>query len=90
MPEVERDATIMNPLGLHARPAAQFVRLASSFASDILVSKDGLDVNGKSIMGVMMLAAECGSAIRIRASGDDAERALDALCTLVSDGFGES
>jgi phosphocarrier protein len=90
MPEVERDATIMNPLGLHARPAAQFVRLASSFASDILVSKDGLDVNGKSIMGVMMLAAECGSAIRIRASGDDAERALDALCTLVADGFGES
>lgn len=90
MPELERDATIVNPLGLHARPAAQFVRLASSFASDILVSKDGLDVNGKSIMGVMMLAAECGSAIRIRASGDDAERALDALCTLVSDGFGES
>ena len=90
MPEVERDATIVNPLGLHARPAAQFVRLASSFASDILVSKDGLDVNGKSIMGVMMLAAECGSAIRIRASGDDAERALEALCTLIADGFGES
>ena len=90
MLELERDATIINPLGLHARPAAQFVRLASSFASDILVSKDGLDVNGKSIMGVMMLAAECGSAIRIRASGDDAERALDALCKLVADGFGES
>jgi phosphocarrier protein HPr len=90
MPELERDATIVNPLGLHARPAAQFVRLANSFASDILVSKDGLDVNGKSIMGVMMLAAESGSAIRIRASGDDAERALDALCTLVADGFGES
>jgi phosphocarrier protein HPr len=90
MPELEREATIVNPLGLHARPAAQFVRLASSFASDILVSKDGLDVNGKSIMGVMMLAAECGSAIRIRVSGDDAERALDALCTLVADGFGES
>jgi phosphocarrier protein len=90
MPELERDATIVNPLGLHARPAAQFVRLASSFASDILVSKDGLDVNGKSIMGVMMLAAECGSAIRIRASGDDAERALEARCTLIADGFGES
>jgi phosphocarrier protein len=90
MPELERDATIVNPLGLHARPAAQFVRLASSFASDILISKDGLDVNGKSIMGVMMLAAECGSAIRIRASGDDAERALEALCTLIADGFGES
>jgi phosphocarrier protein HPr len=90
MPELEREATIVNPLGLHARPAAQFVRLASSFASEILVSKDGLDVNGKSIMGVMMLAAECGSAIRIRASGDDAEGALDALCSLVADGFGES
>ena len=90
MAELERDATIVNPLGLHARPAAQFVRLASSFASDILISKDGLDVNGKSIMGVMMLAAECGSAIRIRAAGEDAERAVDALCRLVADGFGES
>jgi phosphocarrier protein HPr len=90
MPELERDATIVNSLGLHARPAAQFVRLASSFASDILVSKDGLDVNGKSIMGVMMLAAECGSAIRIRASGEDADRAVDALAKLVADGFGET
>ena len=90
MPELEREATIVNPLGLHARPAAQFVRLASSFASDILVSKDGLDVNGKSIMGVMMLAAECGSAIRIKANGDDAERAVDALARLVADGFGET
>ena len=90
MPELECDATIVNPLGLHARPAAQFVRLANSFASDILVSKDGLDVNGKSIMGVMMLAAECGSAIRIRASGQDAERAVEALARLVADGFGES
>ncbi len=90
MPELEREATIVNSLGLHARPAAQFVRLASSFASDILVSKDGIDVNGKSIMGVMMLAAECGSAICIRASGDDAERAVDALAKLVADGFGES
>ncbi|MGH7629374.1 MAG: HPr family phosphocarrier protein [Gemmatimonadales bacterium] len=90
MPELEREATIVNSLGLHARPAAQFVRLASSFASDILVSKDGIDVNGKSIMGVMMLAAERGSAIRIRASGDDAERAVDALAKLVADGFGES
>jgi phosphocarrier protein len=90
MPELECDATIVNPLGLHARPAAQFVRLANSFASDILVSKDGIDVNGKSIMGVMMLAAECGSAIRIRASGHDAERAVEALARLVADGFGES
>ena len=89
-PDLQREATIVNPLGLHARPAAQFVRLANSFASDILVSKDGLDVNGKSIMGVMMLAAECGSAIRIRATGDDAEQAVEALAKLVADGFGES
>jgi phosphocarrier protein HPr len=87
---VEREATIVNPLGLHARPAAQLVRLASSFAADILLSKDGLDVNGKSIMGVMMLAAECGSAIRIRATGSDAEQAVDALAKLIADGFGES
>jgi phosphocarrier protein len=89
-PDLQREATIVNPLGLHARPAAQFVRLANSFAADILVSKDGLDVNGKSIMGVMMLAAECGSAIRIRATGDDAEPAVEALAKLVADGFGES
>jgi phosphocarrier protein HPr len=90
MPELEREATIVNSLGMHARPAAQFVRLASSFASDILVSKDGLDVNGESIMGMMMLAAERGSAIRIKASGKDAERAVDALAKLVADGFGET
>jgi phosphocarrier protein HPr len=86
----ERDAVIVNPLGLHARPAAQLVRLASGFASDVRIAKDGMEVNGKSIMGVMMLAAECGSAIRIRADGEDAERAVDALCGLVSQGFGES
>jgi phosphocarrier protein len=90
MPEIEREAMIVNPLGLHARPAAQFVRLANSFACDILLSKDGLDVNGKSIMGVMMLAAECGSAIRIRATGEDADRAVEALAKLVADGFGET
>ncbi|HEX2450913.1 MAG TPA: HPr family phosphocarrier protein [Gemmatimonadales bacterium] len=89
-PGVEREATIVNPLGLHARPAAQLVRLANSFTADILLSKDGLDVNGKSIMGVMMLAAECGSAIRIRATGSDAEQAVDALAKLIADGFGES
>jgi phosphocarrier protein len=86
----ERDAVIVNPLGLHARPAAQLVRLASGFSSDVRIEKDGMEVNGKSIMGVMMLAAECGSAIRIRADGDDAERAVDALCGLVAQGFGES
>jgi phosphocarrier protein len=88
-PTIEREATIVNPLGLHARPAAQMVRLASTFAAEIAVLKDEVEVNGKSIMGVMMLAAECGSSITIRASGDDAEQAVQALMDLVASGFGE-
>jgi phosphocarrier protein len=86
---IEREATIVNQEGLHARPAAQIVRLASSFTSDIELVKDGMDVNGKSIMGVMMLAAECGSSILIRANGPDAEQAVQALAELVARGFGE-
>ena len=78
-----------NIYGLHARPAAEFVKLANTFKSEIWVSKDGLEVNGKSIMGVMMLAAERGSTIEIRATGDDAERAVEALVRLVAVGFGE-
>ena len=88
-PVIERQATIVNQEGLHARPAARIVRLASSFASEIELSKDGLDVKGKSIMGVMVLAAECGSEITIRATGPDAEQAVQALAELVADGFGE-
>ncbi len=78
-----------NVYGLHARPAAEFVKLANTFKSEIWVSKDGLEVNGKSIMGVMMLAAERGSTIEIRAKGDDAEQAVEALVRLVAVGFGE-
>ena len=85
----EREALIVNPLGLHARPAAQIVRLATTFDSNIWIEKDGMKVNGKSIMGVMMLAAECGSTIRVQADGSDADRALDAICGLVADGFHE-
>jgi phosphocarrier protein HPr len=88
-PMTEREATIVNPLGLHARPAAQLVRLASSFASEIAIGKDGMEVNAKSIMGVMMLAAECGSAILVRATGADAEQAVAAIVGLVATGFGE-
>ncbi len=88
-PTAERQALIVNPLGLHARPAAQLVRLASTFTSDIMFAKDGMEVNGKSIMGVMMLAAECGSSLTIRASGPDAEQAVQALLDLVAGGFGE-
>jgi phosphocarrier protein HPr len=86
---IERDATIVNQDGLHARPAARIVRLANTFDSSIELLKDGLEVNGKSIMGVMMLAAECGSSITIRADGPDAEQAVEALAALVAEGFGE-
>ena len=87
---VTREVRVVNPLGLHARPAAQLVRKASEFQSHVEIGNDQLMVNGKSIMGVMMLAAECGSAITIRATGEDAKAAVDALSTLVADGFGES
>ncbi len=86
----ERSVLIVNKNGLHARPAAEIVKLAAKFQSEIVVVKDDLDVNGKSIMGVMMLAAEHGSTITFRAEGADAEQALDALATLVANKFGES
>ncbi|MBI1967486.1 MAG: HPr family phosphocarrier protein [Gemmatimonadetes bacterium] len=89
MAVVEREAKIVNPLGLHARPAAAFVKVASRFTSSVEVGKDDLKVNGKSIMGVMMLAAEQGSSLYLRTEGDDAEAAMDALCALVADGFHE-
>jgi phosphocarrier protein len=86
---IERQATIVNQEGLHARPAARIVRLASTFAAEIELAKDGLEVNGKSIMGVMMLAAEYGSSITVRAKGTDAEQAVQALAELIESGFGE-
>lgn len=86
---LERTVEIVNRLGLHARPAAEFVKLAGRFKAEILVEKDGLEVNGKSIMGVLMLAAEHGSRLRIRASGSDAEEAVAALSDLVNRGFEE-
>jgi len=88
---IERQVEIINSFGLHARPAAQFVRLAGRFAADISVTKDDMTINGKSIMGMMLLEAECGSTITIRASGaDDAEAAATALATLVQNGFDET
>jgi phosphocarrier protein len=80
---------ISNKYGMHARPAAEFVKTASTYRCDISVNKDDLEVNGKSIMGMMMLAAECGSEIRIRATGEDASPAVEALVALVERGFGE-
>ena len=78
---VEQKIVITNRLGLHARPAAEFVKLASKFQSEVSLRKDDAWVNGKSIMGVMTLAAEFGSALTIRAEGDDAQAAVKALAT---------
>jgi phosphocarrier protein len=82
-------AVVKNELGLHARPAALFVRLASRFSSEITLGKNGVEVNGKSIMGVMMLAAERGSTLEIRAEGADEERAVAELAALIERGFEE-
>lgn len=86
---IEREVEIVNRAGLHARPAAEFVKLAGRFAANIRVEKDGLEVNGKSIMGVLMLAAEHGSRLRLVAEGRDAEDAVEALSDLVVRGFEE-
>jgi phosphocarrier protein HPr len=87
--QVEREVEIVNRAGMHARPAAQFVKIAARFAAEIRVEKDGLEVNGKSIMGVLMLAAERGSRLRLSAKGKDAEDAVNALADLVRRGFEE-
>jgi len=86
---IERHTVIINELGLHARPAAQIVRIGATFTSSIELECDGSKVNGKSIMGVMMLAAECGATLIIRTDGGDEEAAAAALVNLVASGFGE-
>jgi phosphocarrier protein len=85
----EREFDIRNRLGLHARAAAQLVRLANQFSSEIRLVKDGVEVNGKSIMGVLMLAAPKDTRILVRASGPDAEEALAAIGALIGRKFGE-
>jgi phosphocarrier protein HPr len=87
---LEREVRIVNRAGMHARPAAEFVKIAGRFDAEITVEKDGLEVNGKSIMGVLMLAAEQGSLLRLTAQGVDALQALEALATLVNGGFEEA
>ena len=82
--------TIINRLGLHARAAAKFVQTAAHYGCEVAVSKDGKKVNGKSIMGVMMLAAAQGATIEIATTGVDEQDALDALTRLVANRFGES
>ncbi|WP_440996853.1 HPr family phosphocarrier protein [Arhodomonas sp. SL1] len=86
---VIREVEIINRLGLHARAAARFVATAGQFDCDIQVSRGNRTVNGKSIMGVMMLAASCGSRITIEAEGEDAAEAVDALERLIAERFGE-
>jgi phosphocarrier protein HPr len=87
--KLEKELTIVNRLGLHARPAAMFVRIASRHRADIWVSKEGEEINGKSIMGLMMLAAGQGSKLRIRCEGPDAEKAIEELEDLIKAGFNE-
>jgi phosphocarrier protein HPr len=86
----EREVRIVNKLGIHARPAAEIVKTAGKFKSNIIIIRDDLEVNAKSIMGVMMLAAEFGATITLRAIGDDAEAALEALAAVIANKFGES
>ncbi|HEY9145586.1 MAG TPA: HPr family phosphocarrier protein [Thiobacillus sp.] len=85
----QRDVEIVNKLGLHARPSARLTQLASSFKSNVHMSRNGRRVNAKSIMGVMMLAAAKGSTITLETDGEDEAEAIDALASLISSGFGE-
>ena len=87
--KIEKEIPIVNRLGLHARPAAMFVRIASRYRSEIWVSKEGEEVNGKSIMGLMMLAAGQGSKLHLRCEGPDADEALEELEALINAKFNE-
>ncbi len=84
---VQLTAIVKNSLGIHARPAALIVQASSRFRSEILLSKDGMEVNGKSIMGVMMLAAETGAEIVVRAEGEDEEKAARELVRVIESKF---
>ncbi|OOG27824.1 phosphocarrier protein HPr [Thioalkalivibrio denitrificans] len=87
---IQRELTIINRLGMHARAAARFVSLASRYDSEIELEKGNRRVNGKSIMGVMMLAASRGSTVRLLIDGEDEESAMDALTDLIESRFGEA
>ena len=86
---VSKEMLIVNRLGLHARAAAQLVKMANSFTSEITIEREDEHVNAKSIMGILMLAAACGSRIQVTVDGEDAEAAMMAIEELVNDGFGE-
>ena len=85
----ERAAVIKNELGMHARAATKFVQLAAKYPCDVTVVKDGHEVNGKSIMGVLMLVASKGTTVTIKAKGDRAQEAVTAIAALIDDKFGE-
>jgi phosphocarrier protein len=87
---LEKEFTICNKMGMHARPAAQFVKRASKYACDVWVEKDDEPVNGKSIMGLMMLAAGRGEVIKVTTEGADAEEAMKDIESLINSGFGDS
>jgi phosphocarrier protein HPr len=84
-----RELIVGNKLGLHARPAAMFVRVANRYSADILVEKDGEEINGKSIMGLMLLAAGCGSRLKVTCTGSDAADMVAALEELIARKFDE-
>jgi len=84
-----REVLVLNQYGIHARPAALFVKLASRYNSELMVEKDGTEVNGKSIMGLMTLQASCGTRLRLKAEGADADTLLDALQKLFDGKFEE-
>lgn len=86
----QRNVELVNRLGLHARAAAKFVNVSSGFSSEITVQFNDEEVNGKSILGLLLLAAPCGSLLTVRAKGEDAASALEAIADLVSGRFGES
>ena len=87
--KIEKEITVINRLGLHARPAAMFVRIASRYRSEIWVEKEGEQINGKSIMGLMMLAAGQGSKLLVRCEGPDADKAMQEIEELISRRFDE-
>lgn len=87
--KIEKEITVLNRLGLHARPAAMFVRISSRYRAEVWVAKEGEEVNGKSIMGLMMLAAGQGSKLRIRCEGPDADKAIEELEDLIKARFNE-
>jgi len=86
---LQKEFVIINKLGLHARASALFVKTASRFASEMKLAREGVEVNGKSIMGIMMLAASKGSTVRLTASGEDEAEAMQTIGELIENGFGE-